>query len=548
MPAEGKPAILAAMFLRFGRRPLGLAVAFFLAISLGAGCEQSLLYVDVPAPDAGPPPLTLTFVTPGPVALPFGTRTTIEARLLGPEGPVAGEEIGFALDGSPAASSLEALAASTDGEGVARVLLRAGDRSATYRVRANHPLASAVWLDVTVAASFGRLAVHPVHTGDPVQSWTVGLFTGVDCARARMAPDTAARSRAIPAEPPTDARFDALATDRTYTVLVRGSTGGRFVASGCVMGVGVLADTETTIDVPIQPLPLVLTGSYQAQLTLDGRAAIETLLGDWISAATTRAGGASDDATRLVAALEVALAGDSVGLAALARVGTAPLASALVTDGSAPSFQLGTVLGAGAEALRDLRLEAALSVSSGDVPTLTAERLVAEAGSSTPLVLSGLAVEPIVIAATYAPETRAVVLDRLSFPLPLGASLAAVLDAQAVALGLADRGELLGSGSCATLESYVASDAVLDAACDAACRADACAAGREATLELALSALADLDAARATVELSGTLGVRDEDRDLAVDALSGTLEGTWGPTTGPGEPVTGTFAAARPFG
>jgi hypothetical protein len=532
------------MFLRL--RP-GLLAALALAASV-MGCDQSLLVVDVPSRDAGPPPLVLAFVTPGPVGQPFGTSTPLEARLTDETGaPVASEEISFALDGSPAASTLDALAASTDANGIARVVLRAGDRPATYRVRASHPLASAVWLDVTVAASFGRLAVHPIWAGPPLDALTVGLFSGTDCAGAREMPDDG-RTRVVPAEPPTDARFDALATDRSYTVHVRGGVAGRFLVDGCVMGVGVLADTETTVEVPLASLPLTLTGAYEAQLTLGMRSAVEVPLSTWASAATAAAGTPADDALRLVSALETALAGDAAGLAALTRLGPSGLTAALEADASAPSVVVPVELDRTIQALYLLRIEGDLSVAAGDVPTLSGRRVVADAASSAPLALAGLSVEPIVLAATYGPDAAAVIVDRLAFPMPLGALLSATLEARARSRSLPDRGALLGDAVCATLDRFVDSDAALGAACDATCRATACGAAREATWQVALAGQDDLDLLLGQVELSGTLGVRDEDRDLAVDAISGPLEGTYGPEGSAGAPIDGALAAARPFG
>ncbi len=543
MARRRAPAILLRM-LGCVRRPTLRWLAAVVWLGL-LGCEgHALLAADAPS-DAGPPALTLRFALDGPVGLPFGTTTPLEVRLSGPGGPAAGETVSFALDGSAGASSLTGLAATTDAEGIARVSLMAGDRPASYRVRANHPLAAAVWLEVNVAASFGRVVVRPVHEGEPVERWSVGLFVGADCARASEAAE-ALRRRDVAADAGAEARFDALPTEATYTIVVHGLAGERNVERGCVPGVGVLADAETVVSVPMSPAPRSLVGRYAATLSFALDPGSVALLADWIRGASERAGGAEADAARALAALSAALSEDPAALAALERLGPAPLEGGLLAT-AAPSAELPVLLASAAAELAALDVVAELEVSEGDVLAMRPEGLVA-AGGASPLDLRGVPLEPVLVAATYDPDRAVLVLDRLAVPLPLGAALVAVLDARARALGLSDRGGLVGGEACAPLGAFLELDAALAAACGAACREAACAAMASGTLDAALADVASLDRARAQGELSGALAGRDVDRDLRVDLLDGVLSGTYGPEGGPGDPVEVRFAASRTSG
>lgn len=528
--------------------PLGLprrSLAIALGLALALGCNVTTYVGDAPSGDTDPEVLTLAFVTPGPVAMPFGTTTSLEVALTDGSGtPRAAELVSFALDGMPADSTLSALEDDTDSNGVATVMLHAGDRAATYRVRANHPNASPVWLDVTVAASFGRLVVSPTWDGAPVESWSVVLFDGLDCAAAPTA--SGGITRVVAADSLDGARFDALPTDRTFTAFVRGLVADRTVATGCRMGIGVLADTETTALVPVSALPLALSGGYELSLAIDASAALAPLSG-FSADASLRAGTAADDAARLFAALDGTLGAD--GRLALGRLGVAGellLTGLLVADDSAPSTEVGPALLRAAESLAHLRYDADLTIGAGDVPTLTALRWLADETGASPLVLDGVPLDGALLATSFAPDTSSWLVDRLSLGLPLTAALAAAVMAEARAASL---GGPLDRGTCDTLDRFVEAQTELASTCDAACRAAACATALEATLTAALDDGGALDASRSRFELSGTLEAHDDDRDLSVDRLGGTLEGHYGADGATeGGAAQGVVAAARPFG
>jgi len=481
-------------------------------------------------------------VTVGPVGLPFGSSAIIEVELTDGSGaPQPGEAINFALEGTTADTSLGALDGTTDAVGRATVQLTAGERSSSFRLRANHALSSPAWIDITVASSFGRLVARPIYEGErPVERWGVTVFRGGDCIAALSATDGGFRRVISGAE--GEVRYDALATDVTYTVVVRGfaTSGGmdRMTAIGCTMGVGVLADRETTLEVPALSAELMLGGAYEVVVNLDTTAAITSPLEAFVLDAESRVGSATDDAERMLDALSLVLVDDVDGLAAIARLrlggATDAIATMLLDDDSAPSAHVGPALRVAAVALYDLRAEAYLDVSIGDVPGFAVRRIVAASRSATPLTL---ALDPegavVLIAATFLPEGDQLVLDRLSVPLRLGAALQAVLEAQASA-SLDGIDPFFGSAPYETLATFVESDPELAGVCDAGCVALACEAALTATLTLALGDGSSLDASFARLELSGSIEVRDVDGDLAADTLRGSLEGSYVDETGAG--------------
>jgi hypothetical protein len=507
---------------------------------------------DAPPLDAGPPALTLTPVTAGPVGLPFGSTTEIVVALTDAEGrPQPGQPVSFALDGSAADVSLDALEATTDADGEAHVHLAAGERPATFRVRASHPLASPVWIDVTVAASFGELVAIPVYDGPRVvDGWTVALFRGGDCTTALAAPiaDAARVIRAASGE----ARFSALGTDVSYTVVVRGesTTPAVTTAIGCAMGAGVLADRETRLEVPAVGTMLGLAGTYEVAVGIDAADAVAGPLTIFLGAALLRAGEPIDDAGRMLEALEAELAADTDGLAAIARLragGAAEtLAAGLSLDASAPTEQLADLLDGATAALFDLRVEGSLTVEAGVVATLGLRRVVAASGSGSPLPLAlPMSGAPAVLVVTHVDEADVLNVDRLSFPLSLGEALRAVVAARRAAAG-SSSGDRFGDVPCATLADFVADDAVLASACDADCVEAACGRALDATWDAALGELATLDVARASIELSGAVDLRDGDGDLGVDGLHGTLDGSYRGSDGATfAPVSAELSAAR---
>jgi hypothetical protein len=516
-----------------------------LALTGVGGCEPQVVYPDAAGADAGPPPLSLRIATVGPVGLPFGSSAIIEVELTDGLGtPQAGETISFALEGTTADTSLGALDGMTDERGRATVQLTAGERTSSFRLRANHPLSSPAWIDITVAASFGRLVVQPSYEGErPVERWGITVFRGGDCSAARVA--TEGGFRRVISGADGEVRYDALATDVTYTVLVRGYavSGGmdRVTAIGCTMGVGVLADRETTVVIPASSAELMLGGAYEVVVNLDTTAAITAPLEDFVLDAESRVGSANDDGARMLDALTLVLASDVDGLAALTRLRAAgaedAIATLLIDDDSAPSSYVGPVLRSAASALYDLRAEAFLDVLSGDVPGFTVRRIVAASRSASPLTL---ALDPagatVLIAATFLPGDDQLVLDRLSVPVRLGASLQAVLEAQAGA-SLDGVDALFGSAPCESLATFVGADTELASACDGACVALACEAVLATTLALALSETTSLDTSFARLELAGSIEVRDIDGDLAADTLRGSLEGSYVDEAGAGDGV-----------
>ncbi len=514
-----------------------------LALACVGGCEpRPLLFVDAPGADAGPPPLLLRMVTVGPVGLPFGSSAIIEVELTDAAGvPQAGETVSFALEGTSADASLGALDATTDAMGRASVQLNAGARASSFRLRANHRLSSPAWIDITVAASFGRLSVRPSYEGDrPVERWGVTVFRGGDCPAALVATDGGFRRVIASAE--GEVRYDALATDVAYTVVVRAyaMSGGvdRITAIGCTMGVGVLADRETPLVVVASSAELMLLGAYEIVMDVDLTGAIEAPVEDFIVEAESRTGGAGDDAARMLDALSVVLAGDVDGLAAVTRLRASgaedDLSMLLTDDDSAPSGKIGPALRSAADALYDVRAEAFLDVLSGDVPGFSVRRIVAASHSATPLNLTLDPVSTTLIAATFLSGDDQLVIDRLSVPMHLGAALSAVLDARADA-SLDGVDAIFSGAPCETLASFVASDTELAAACGGSCVALACEGALASTLSVALAELGTLDTTFARLELAGSVAIDDVDGDLAADTLRGSLPGNYVDETGAGE-------------
>lgn len=504
-----------------------------------AGCSSGAHYVldGGPSPDGSAELLTLSLVGSSVITLGLGERVTVEVELHDAAGaPVPGESLSFSLDGTPADASIDAVEASTDAAGAARVNLVGGASAASFRLRVSHPRARLVFVDVSVGAAFGTLRVAPTYEGSrAIDRTIIHVFTDRSCDAAVVDP-SGGRERAL-ADGAREVELAALPLGLTYTVLARGeSSSGALYAAGCASDVTLMADLPTTVPLTLLDTALGYDGSYQLQLSLDASRAIESAGGEAALAAAL--GGTAGDSARMLDALAAMLeatgeTSEAARLRADRALGEAAIALELDARSAAPSAALAVRVRDAEAILSTLSLGGWLSIGLTGAPSLRLDTMVV-GGPDTSVALDpadflGAGTE---LAATLDMETETLGIDRLALDTHLGALVVSVLEARAREEGRPSLAEALDVGTCDALSAFVAADAARAAACDATCQATACHASIAATMGvLAIEATA-LDERRARVVLVGALDAEDLDADAHADRFTGDVGGTWEPLGG----------------
>ncbi len=226
-----------------------------------------------------------------PLVLEVDREYVLQARIYNPANgdTPEGEEVTFTLSGGGDAQILQS-SAETDGFGVAAVDLSTGTQAPVfYNLRIDTPCAPGidVVLDVQAHATGSIVLTFDVNgeVVDPGKITSFGVYVsqkGLLCAGLE------------PASPGQDMAMHSLAADETqlliedavagpgYTIMVVGyDVADLPAAAGCTEGINVFAGKETAVDVTLGPLQINPAGSYQLTMDANFIALVATYTTDW---------------------------------------------------------------------------------------------------------------------------------------------------------------------------------------------------------------------------------------------------------------------------
>ncbi len=516
-------------------------------------------------PDATASAARLEVLPPTDLTLGFEEQATVSVRYTENDGtPIAESAVRFGLEGTAHDSSLDALTATTDADGLASVHVIGGTTVATFRVRVSADRAAPAYVDVAVSDSgFGSLRAKLHYDGSrTLATRTVALFADTHCTDPRVQGAGSDRYGRLPDEA-EDHLFVGLPAGGTYAVVGRGEgPDGAVLAYACVDGVHVTQGAEAEADLDLSDVALVTDGDYASALSIDatevGTATAE-IARTSAMADIDRAGG---DAPFLLDAVETAMRNAGRGAAADAlsagRLGgetESSLASALSASSRGPSVAITNVAATLGDYLSQVTVAGQLSIDTSGATTpvvwTTGTVAVGAGGPDSPrlpLDLSPFGVEPAGMLLAHLMSSRsALAFDDLSLVLPLGTLGKATLAGMAASRHLDSTAALLmDQAGCDVLSSWGASEPTIGPACNAACLSDACNAALEQVSSDMSGALDAVDDMRKTVELRGSADLVDSNSNLRVDRItSSNLTGSWWGTGGGEGSVTASFSAAR---
>jgi hypothetical protein len=246
--------------MRLGRAPLGACLLAALSCSDGAapvdagGGERRLTIPTPPGPDIGLPP---------------GGEQSLRARHTDGSRPLPGVKIQFAIFGDPRGSTLSADSASTNSDGEAAVMLRAGAMTARFQVRVSAPKAKDAVFYVAVSnAGFGALRVGSQYAGalpeTKLERISYRLYARSCATIDPLKPDDSVPERVVDGLAAKVA-FNALPLDEDIAVVVVAADSSlHALATGCVeVPHGTLKPKlEVLVVVELRDLPFQLAGSY----------------------------------------------------------------------------------------------------------------------------------------------------------------------------------------------------------------------------------------------------------------------------------------------
>lgn len=538
---------------------------FFAALALSA-CGPTEVTVDGGfASDASSGPAgRIVIDSARSLGLTYEEASEIEVRYLEDGSPRGGVTLRFVLDGNANDAVLEDLEVVTNGDGVARTELVAGTVGSAFRVRVSAARAPSAYIDVSVSnAGFGAIRVDAPYDGARAE-WSrrvITVYSETECDPPGGYPASRV-ARVLPlddsAEP--EVTFNTLPVGLAYAVVgvVEGST-GEVLASACVDSVAVLADARTDVNLRFADVALMPSGTYEAELVLDADA-FEAVVMRGIDAGIPAAS-VGADAMLLAVEDELRARGfDAVADAfAVERMTGAPaddLDADLAGDGADAAEGLRRFFSRLLELFGKVRFGGPLALElEGDALTATwsvTDLQIGEVGTPdgpAPLPIDpelfGLALAPSV-GLTWRPEDDEVKVDSLSLSLPIGVLVSAALEVALADPSSAPGRALRDAAGCGTLIAWVADDPTLSPVCDASCADAACAAALSPVLDAAQTAMLE-EPGLDMVSLAGPLAAIDDDGDLVVDRLDGTLPGSW--TSASAMPATvdatATMTAAR---
>jgi hypothetical protein len=550
-----------------------------LAGLVGTGCDGDDDPAGAGAPDTG----VLHILSREEVGLSFGQSERLRVRLDDARGqPRGGQTVSFSLvttgDERTGGSSLSALGATTDGDGVAEISLIAGAERVNFRVQARAERAAPATFFVAVSAEgFAHLRVLPVHLGgrapESFSAVQVRLYRAeqlhcseldIDAPPVSLSPARTLASFGLAAE------YRQIAAGDAYTVIAwaESALGPRPLAVGC-LGLGetqVRTGAPVGVALPVVDRPLGPPATALAlQSSIDTGALHATLpLRPWRILACPAGPGqllldCALDSLASDGALDCLVTGSAPLLDALepARGAVEPasgcrsntrntqpsleaeLTSAVTLGGGFPTgAALANLLGAQNSILDGFELESSLRFLSSSLAVHQLRRALQRVGSATvetrlddgrrPWSASdtelrqdenGLALGSHAFTFGFGPLARTAFVEHALPPAGLGGQL--------TTLGSALAGSLRGPGGsagCTALSQLVCAQADEPETC----LYGHCEAARVALDARLLDWLDSLAVTGLDLRLSGTAAGRDDDDDLLLDGLGRELApGQW---------------------
>lgn len=207
------------------------------------------------------------------LGLKFGTSGVLRVEFLDADGnPRPGRRVDFALVGEARGSTISAASSTTDGDGIASVVVRAGQTLTTFKVRASSTNAGEVvfFVSVNERGIFAALDVRalPAEGVDVTGGLAFRLYdrveTGVSCATiSPFAPPEGGRLKTA-ATAAEAVNFGTLEPTHDQTLLVVPDTGGVPEVGGCVdlLHDRLIVGATVLALVPLHRLEIVPAGSY----------------------------------------------------------------------------------------------------------------------------------------------------------------------------------------------------------------------------------------------------------------------------------------------
>jgi hypothetical protein len=530
-----------------------------------AGCHGTEIVLDAgPEPDAGGPTGLLTIESAASLTLGFGEPAEIVVRYTENGAPVEGVEVDFGLEGRAHDSTVEDLTLTTDRDGRVTTAILAGSQRTVFRVRATTDRAAAAYVDVAVGdMGFGTLIVGAVYEGrrEAAARRVVSVYTEIDCVPTAE----------LPARPDRELILDDQMEVEGSAVLTAGlryavygrveGEGGGILASACVDGLVIAADSELRVDLSFDDAPLIVEGDYELEVELAPGETRMMAAAITATAAKARVELAGSGASFYLDALENELneRGEIAAAEALAleRVTGTPdesLATRLDRVDLGPSIAITTMVARLERRLERISLLGPLALDAEGRGSVMAARLsIGMAGDpdSTPLELEAtelpFALMP-AIGLEWREEDDVLELTAVILRLPIGALVDATLAAEARAMALGDPSDLLvENAGCDVLAAWIGESPTLAPACDADCARAVCGRALDTIAESIRAATMAADETRHTIEIAGELLASDRDGDLYADELNGEeLEGAWTGSLGDtGDALMGTLRARR---
>lgn len=217
---------------------------------------------DVAVPEGTDSASAIAF-DPTQYTLPVLSRTELKVQVLP---PITGV-VTFALTGASLDASLEAASAVIDEDGYAGVTLTTASQPTTFSVRASlqRGVSTEAQIQVVEALS-GAVNVTSKYAGSRrIEQYTYSVYPDRDCTSPLLGQDDSTRITVRTTS--AQARVEGVPLTKSLAVVVEGDA----VVRGCMTTRAVAGQSSTSIQVPLEDLPINLSGAtLQLSLTTTG--------------------------------------------------------------------------------------------------------------------------------------------------------------------------------------------------------------------------------------------------------------------------------------